>query len=122
MGFTIIKQDRDRDEYVLWSDFTERPIAVGTRAEMIPYVDEVDPPRGTPGGTAARFDRADRQGSSMIPYSHGWWDDEYMIYEQRGLLPRRHIAQAAHLHCAERYAEVWDLLEPFEDETEVRRG
>lgn len=122
MGYVIIKQAPDRDEYVLWSDFTETPAAVGTRAEMIPYVDEVDPPRETPGGTVARFDRADRQGSSMTPYSHGWWDDEFMIYEQRGLLPRRHIAYAAFLHCDGRFPEVWDLLERFEDETEVRRG
>lgn len=121
MGFTIIKQDRDCDEYVLWSDFTECPVGVGTREEMIPYVEEIESAQGR-GGTAARFDRADAKGSSMIPYSHGWWDDEFMIYEQRGLLPRRHIAYAAYLHCDERYADVWDLLEPFEDETEVRRG
>ncbi len=121
MGFTIIKQDRDRDEYVLWSDFTERPVAAGTRAEMIPYVDEVDPPDRF-STTAERFDRADRQGSSMIPYSHGWWDDDGMIYEQRGWLPRRHIAEACRLRLAGRESEGWDLREPVEDETEVRRG
>ena len=122
MGYVIIKQDPDRDEYILWSDFTDTPIAVGTRVEMIPYVDQVDPPRETPGGTAARFDRADRQGSSMIPYSHGWWDDERMIYEQRGWLRREHIAEACRLRLSGREVEVWDLLEPFDDETEVRRG
>lgn len=121
MGYVIIKQAPDRDEYVLWSDFTERPIAVGTRAEMIPYVEKVDPPQETPGGTGARFDRADRQGSSMIPYAHGWWDDEALIYEQRGYLSRQHLAEACRLRLAGRESEVWDLMTPFEDETEVRR-
>lgn len=122
MGYVIIKQAPDRDEYILWSDFTECPVAAGTRDELLPYVEQVDPPRETPGGTAARFDRADRQGSSMIPYSHGWWDDEALIYEQRGYLPREHLYYAALLHLDGRYAEVWDLMTPFEDQEEVRRG
>ncbi len=121
MGFVIINQAPDRDEYILWSDFTERPIAAGTRAEMIPYVDKVDPPDRF-STTAERFDRADRQGSSMIPYPHGWWESYGLIYEQRGYIPRKRLYYAALLHLDGRFSDVWDLLEPLEDGMEVRRG
>lgn len=45
------------------------------------------------------------------------------MYEQRGLLPRTRLALAARLLIIDdREAEVWDLLEPFDDGTAVRRG
>lgn len=43
-------------------------------------------------------------------------------YEQRGVLPRRHLARACELLGEGRQSEVWDLLVPFEDGMEVRRG
>ena len=52
----------------------------------------------------------------------GGWDDPGFIYEQRGWLPRRHLAEMCRLLEARDEPAVWDLLEPFEDGMEVRRG
>jgi hypothetical protein len=119
MGYVIIKQAPDRDEYVIWCTSTERPIAVGNRAEIAGDARTIEPDRGD---IDARLAHADMHGSSMIPYKFGWWIDLQLIYEQRGLLPREHLYRAALLQIDGRHAEVWDLLEPFEDEMEVRRG
>lgn len=51
-----------------------------------------------------------------------WWDESSLIYEQRGRLPRRDLYRACQLLDASRESEVWDLMTPFEDLEEVRRG
>jgi hypothetical protein len=128
MGQILIKPVRDRDEYVLWSTVVEAPIACGDREEMLAELLEEwhrDHRRDVPpAGLAAperRLERADRYGSSALD-GFFRWDDESLIYEQRGLLARKDLYYAALLACDERDSEVWDLLTPFEDETEVRRG
>jgi hypothetical protein len=119
MGYVIIKQAPDRDEYVIWCTSSERFAAAGDCAEIARDAAELEPERDD---LDARLDHVDLRGSSMIPYSEGWWEQESLIYEQRGYLPRRHLYYAALLQLDGRHAEVWDLLEPFEDEREVRRG
>jgi hypothetical protein len=119
MGYVIIRQAPDLDEYVVWCTSSERFVAVGDRAEIARDAAELEPERDD---LDARLDHLDLHGSSMIPYTLGWWDHEALIYEQRGLLPRRYLYLAALLQIASRHDEVWNLLEPFEGETEVRRG
>jgi hypothetical protein len=72
---------------------------------------------------AERLARADRNGSSAYNYKiDGGWDDEGFTYEQRGWLPRERLVAACEALERDDQAAVWDLLEPFEDEMEVRRG
>lgn len=119
MPSVVIKPDRDRDEYVVWSTITETPHAYGDRAEMRDMLldgvrrnDEED--RRNPD---AALDRADRWGSSAFPqWGYGHWDDEGFIYQQAGWLHREDLAYAARLVCEERDREVLDLLDPFEDD------
>lgn len=74
-----------------------------------------------------RIERADINGTSAVG-GYAWfgrWDHDGLSYEQRGVLPRHHLARACELLEAGRESEVWDLLVPFEDGEdgmEVRRG
>jgi hypothetical protein len=121
MPTIVIKPDRDRDFYVGWSTVTENPHWWGPRAEVTAYIAEKatghredQPDR--------RLARADEYGTSDMSIRDGGWDDEGFVYEQRGWLPRRHLAEMCRLLEAGNDAGVWDLLEPFDDETPVRRG
>lgn len=119
MGYVIIRPASGVDEYVIWCTSTERPVAVGDREEIARDAAEIEPDRPD---LEARLDHTDLRGSSMIPSRFGWWDHDAFIYQQRGLLPRAQLAAAARLLVEDRDSEVWDLLEPFEDGTPVRRG
>jgi hypothetical protein len=117
VGHILIKPVPDRDEYVYWSTIVEAPIGYGSRAEMLEDL-AGEAPADAP---EIRIARADVYGSSALD-GFFRWDDDSLIYEQRGLLARADLYRAAVLLGEEREAEVWDLLTPFEDETEVRRG
>lgn len=118
----LIKCSKEDDFYVAWSENTESPHWHGTRAEAAEY-----------GYTEERINRADKNGTSswpmidterMIPWEGGpfyAWDDAGMIAEQRGFLPRRHLREYALRYAAGNEQGAFDLLEPFEDEAEVRR-
>jgi hypothetical protein len=107
----IIKPDRDKDFYVGWSHVCEMPAWCGTSAEAIA---EGCPP--------SRLRRADENGTSMKDSFGCDWDDSGLIAEQRGYLPRARIGAYAVAWLDGRQDEAFDLLEPFEGETEVRRG
>ena len=107
----IIKPDRDKDFYVDWSHVCEMPAWCGTSAEAIA---EGCPP--------SRLRRADENGTSMKDSFGCDWDDSGLIAEQRGYLPRARIGAYAVAWLDGRQDEAFDLLEPFEGETEVRRG
>ena len=114
----IVKPDRGVDYYVVWSDIVEAPTAAGTRAEIQACA-------WRPGEvTGDRFDRADRTGcSAQWPDPERpiyGWDDDGMIYEQRGWLPRRNLRVATERLVADESDRITDLLLPFEHETEVR--
>lgn len=107
----LIKAAPDRDLYVGWSNNVEAPTGIWTRAEALAY-----------GFPPSRLDRADKNGSSAIGYNDGHWDDEGFIAEQRGWLRRDRLGDYAQAYAREDYDAAWDLLEPFEGETEVHRG
>ena len=116
----VIKPERDRDLYVGWSTIVEAPVWHGPRAEVLGYLaqEAIRYPTDDP---ETRLARADATGTSAHD-GDGGWDDPGFIYEQRGWLPRRHLAEMCRLLEAGNEAGVWDLLEPFDNETEVRRG
>lgn len=74
----IIKPDRDEDFYVRWSTIVDCPTNWGPRATFM------EPPE--------RFERADANGSSMLPdpelgdWIFGGWDEEtFLLREQDDL-------------------------------------
>lgn len=117
----VIKPDRDRDFYVGWSNVTDSPIWWGPRTEVTAYLAEETAAGDRQSQPEVRLARADERGTSSY-IGDGAWHDEGFIYEQRGWLPRRHLAEVCRLLEAENEPAVWDLLEPFEDGMEVRRG
>lgn len=128
----VLKPDPDPsvDLYVVWSDNVEAPIAWGSHDEMLTWLtDEFD--RRFPNEAlnevsdpAHRLARAAANGTSAAGGFEffGRWDDEYLIYEQRGFLPRAKLADAVAALEADRPDLVWDMLEPLEEGMEVRRG
>lgn len=115
----VIKAAPDRDLYVGWSNVVEAPTWVGTRAQALAH-----------GCPESRLRRADETGTSqrrdpMSSYNgplDGAWDDTGFIAEQRGFLPRARLGDYAIAYADGRMEDCWDMLEPFDDETEVRRG
>ena len=106
----VIKPDRGEDFYVGWSHVVEAPVWAGTRAEAI---EDGCPP--------SRLRRADETGTSMLDSSGLAWDHGGLIAEQRGYLPRSRIAAYVTAYMEDRMQDAFDQLEPFDDETEVRR-
>lgn len=107
----IVKAAPDRDLYIGWSNTCEMPAGAWTRAEALAY-----------GFPRSRLDRADTNGSSDLSCGDGHWNDaDGFIAEQRGWLRRDRLGDYAQLWLADRQDEAFDLLEPFEGETEVRR-
>ena len=106
----IVKAAPDRDLYIGWSNTCEMPAGAWTRAEALAY-----------GFPRSRLDRADQNGSSDLSCGDGHWNDAGFVAEQRGWLRRNRLGDYAQLWLADRQDEAFDLLEPFEDETEVRR-
>lgn len=119
----LIKCRRDEDFYVTWSDIVEAPTWCGSRKEAAEF-----------GYSEARIQRADEFGTSSTPCLdaegtrpwhrkfHGW-DSDGMIFQQRGLLPRRYLRPFTLLFEADELQAAYDLLEPLgvPGFTEVRR-
>ncbi|MFB6955500.1 hypothetical protein ACFCYB_00330 [Streptomyces sp. NPDC056309] len=105
----IVKASKDRDLYIGWSNSCEMPAGAWTREEALAY-----------GFPRSRLDRAEQNGSSSL-HGDGGWDDKGFVAEQRGWLRRDRLGDYAQLWLADRQDEAFDLLEPFEGETEVRR-
>jgi hypothetical protein len=121
MGTIVVKPERDVDFYVGWSSIVEAPVWWGPAAEVIEYMRD-DARRGPSDPVEQRLARADETGTSAHDRRDGGWDDEGFIYEQRGFMRREHLTEMCRLLEAKNEPAVWDLLEPFEDEEEVRRG
>lgn len=123
MGTIVIKPDRGRDLYVGWSTVVEAPVWWGTREQATRWLTEAatrHPDRQNQ--PDVRLARADRYGTSDMSVRDGGWDDEGFVYEQRGWLPRHRLAALCEALARDDEPAAWDLLEPFDDETEVRRG
>lgn len=113
---TIVKPSPESgDFYVIWSDRCDGPAAWGSRDYLAPLLEGED--------VAARFARADATGSSALWPSA---DDphlrfgEGLIYDQRGWLPRERLTALCERLGADQTDPCTDLLQPFDDETEVR--
>lgn len=123
MGTIVIKPERAADFYVGWSTVTESPHWWGSRAEATGFLSEDRARRGgVDHAPEERLARADEHGTSDMSIRDGGWDDEGFIYKQRGWLRRDRLVEVCRLLAASDEAAVWDLLEPFDDEVEVRRG
>lgn len=108
----IIKADRERDAYIEWSTVVDAPVAIGTRADFLAESAEERMARTDAQGTSAR-------GYNWLPptQQEGGWDDDGLIYMQRGTLPRSRLGDLFDLLDADINAEVPDeWLTPFEDE------
>lgn len=120
----VLKESPESHYYVVWSTVTESPYFGGTRAETAEWLTEHARMTGRQEADPDRFARADRTGSSAKwpssdrPYLG--WQDWGAIYLQRGTVPRNRIGELTRRLMADENADVTDLLEPFEDETEVR--
>ncbi|MFE5140377.1 hypothetical protein ACFRDV_22315 [Streptomyces fagopyri] len=106
----IVKAAPDRDLYIGWSNICEMPSGAWTREEALAY-----------GFPRSRLDRADKNGSSDLSYGNGHWNDAGFIAEQRGWLKRERLGEYAQLWLAGQPEEAFNLLDPLEGETEVRR-
>lgn len=106
----IVKAAPGKDVYVGWSNRAEAPTGLWTRDEALAY-----------GFPRSRLDRADANGSSDLSCGNGHWDDGGFIAEQRGWLRRDRLADYARLWLTDNQTAAFDLLEPLEGETEVRR-
>jgi hypothetical protein len=111
MGNIIVKAAKDLDLYVEWSSIVEAPLTWGTRQE---FLDE--------GYAEERLERADARGSSSYIGICFWGDDDGLILEQRGFLPRAKIPAYLEIMTEQWKAKNFDgddprilaLLEPLE--------
>jgi hypothetical protein len=108
----VVKCAPGGDEYVYWSDIAEAPRVVGTRAEVAGYMVGI----GHGDDLDARFDRADRTGTSALSGFYDW-SDTGPIAQQRGVVPRDRLGEFSRLYLADDNL-CWALLESFEDSPE----
>lgn len=106
----LVKAAPDQGLYVGWSTSVEAPVGVWSRESAIAY-----------GFPPSRLERADENGSSDMSHGDGHWDDPGFVAEQRGWLKRDRLAKYAVLWLDGHHDAAFDLLEPFEGESEVRR-
>jgi hypothetical protein len=105
----LVKAAPDKDLYVQWSTVCDMPGGVFSRETALEY-----------GFPRSKVDHADEHGSSSR-LGDGAWDDKGWVAEQRGWLKRDRIGDYAVEYLTGDQQAAFDLLEPFEGETEVRR-
>lgn len=115
----VLKADQNRDLYVEWSTIVDDATFIGTREEILTYLQTERPSSGIH-APEARLQRADETGTSCLwrVAGHaptGAWGDTQLIVRQHGLLRRADLALYAMLIDDEQAARA--LLEPFEATT-----
>jgi hypothetical protein len=105
----LVKAAPDEDLYVQWSTVCDMPGGVFNRETALEY-----------GFLRSKVDHADEHGSSSR-HGDGHWDDKGWVAEQRGWLRRDRIGEYAVKYLNGDEQAAFDLLEPFEGESEVRR-
>ena len=114
----ILKPDPERDEYVVWSNIVEAPLALGTAEEIVQWLGLHD--QAPADKSRERIARADATGTSSMIGDGAFGD--YMIFEQRGTIACAKIAALTRCLINEDLDGALALCEPFDGETEVRRG
>jgi hypothetical protein len=115
----VLKADPNRDLYVEWSTIVDDATFIGTREEMLAYL-QTERPGGGIHAPEARLHRADEMGTSCMwkVAGHprlGAWEDPRLLVAQYGYLRRSDLALYAMLADDEQAARA--LLEPFEATT-----
>ncbi|WP_327724346.1 hypothetical protein [Streptomyces europaeiscabiei] len=105
----LVKAAPDKDLYVQWSTVCDMPGGVFSRETALDY-----------GFPRSKVDHADEHGSSSR-LGDGAWDDKGWVAEQRGWLRRDRLGDYAVEYLTGDREAAFDLLVPFEGETEVRR-
>jgi hypothetical protein len=100
----ILKASPDADIYLEWSTIVDDATWVGGRAEAQTRY------------PADRIVRADDTGTSEKSACFGAWDDESLIVQQQGLLPRDRLLDYARTLQAHDEEAGLALLEPFGDD------
>lgn len=118
MGYQLIKCGPDTDLYMEWCSIGEEPVAAGTRAQTLDYLNGIAHPAGNP--PEFRLERADAHGTSMLAGPGADWNSNGLIYQQRGFLPRARFAAFARRFISDDEPGMIALLEPLDGETEVR--
>ena len=102
-----------------WSSIVDAPTFVGDRAETLAYLtrrsDQEPCPSCGYDPTAARLDRADKQGTSSkeAGWGHGW-DSRGALFNQRGYLPRARFEAFARAAAADDEPAMLALLDPLD--------
>ncbi len=111
----VIKVFPDQDQYVIWSHTCDLPTVHGDRAAVTRWLTRHER-YCHPGDVQAMMRRADATGTSSPQGTEGWYD-EYLIMEQRGLLPRARLWELcqAYFGGPDRRDEWLDMLIPFDD-------
>lgn len=101
----VVKPKPDDDFYVYWSTIVEGPTNFGPHSAMIQ----------DPEITAERLDRADRTGTSC-EVGFFAWDEDDLIYEQRGTVNRVDLRAFCELLVRDEAAAIARYVHPFEEE------
>lgn len=134
MGYEIYKEAPDVDYYIVWCSQTDGPVFGGNRAELIPYLFELDDRKPErihefeSSHPENRAKRADETGTSAMWRAPGYplngsWEDTGTTYRDehiQGGITRRNMFVLVHRLDENENADLTDLVEPFEDEAEVR--
>jgi hypothetical protein len=126
-GF-IVKVAPDQDLYLRWSTIVDCPTHIGKRADLLRELKGYAAPGDV---SAAAFDRADEAGTSARwppegPLVGGWGAEGFCFRDEmthdgksgNGWLPRARLPEASERWRNDFAADISDLLDPFEEESD----
>jgi hypothetical protein len=90
MSLIVVKADRDRDFYVLWSTTSDAPEFWGDRRVVLNFLLDVEPALSRR-EEELRLERADVRGSSAY-IGTGYWNSD-LIFRGEGLIPRDRLRE-----------------------------
>lgn len=139
MPYYIVKAAPDQDLYMEWSTIVDAPTFIGTREEILAYLERAAARARTPtpeeiaiiqelginlaDTPETQVQRADETGTSAIHHPlmsdcpappEGAWDDAGFIVGQRGWLPRARLPEFLGWYVRNR-SKAYALLDPFDD-------
>lgn len=114
MGRALIKPERERDFYIIWSDNVDAPVAFGTKKS----IQDADPD-----WKDDEFERADRTSTSSRRFPETWEEDFEMVFQNTGSIRRSRMLELCRrldpiwddLYGWYKYPQIVELLEPFEE-------